>query len=263
MEEAQTQDSAAMPQPEVISPVAEVQQDTTTAQEAAPQKEVQSEEAEWIKNLRRQHKEKSRELEEERRMRKMQEDLLQRFVSQQSAPQQVSAAPREDIIQAIAKQDYVPGEQVAQALREQRGDFDRELAEIKKTFVAQQQNARITDLKREFPDFDQVVNPETIAKLDETNPRLAHLIAKNGDPYEMAVQTYEYIKASGLFSSQQQESRRAKETDMKIEQNKKTVQSPQAFDKRPMAVAFQMTDALKKEVQKEMYHFAQHAGMGY
>ena len=40
----------------------------------------------------------------------------------------------------------------------------------------------INDLKREFTDFDDVVNPETIAILEETNPRLANAIAASKDP---------------------------------------------------------------------------------
>ena len=79
----------------------------------------------------------------------------------------------------------------------------------------------------------------------------------------MGVQTYEYIKAKGL-SNKAPVSKRAQETEAKIEQNKKTVlKSPQAFEKRPMAAAFQMTDAMKKELAKEMYGYASQAGMGY
>lgn len=256
MEEAEKQDSV----PEVISPEAEIQQEEVQSTPVA--KEAPAEDADWIKNLRRGHKEALRQLEEERRERKVERELLQKLVSQSSGPQQVQNPVEENILDDLAKQEYVEGPKVAKALQKQREDFRKEIDEVKKTYAAQQQNSLISELKREFPDFDQVVNPETLAELEEKNPRLATAIARSNDPYLMAIQSYEYIKAKSL-SSKPAESKRAKETEAKIEQNKKIVQSPQAYDKRPMAAAFQMTKDMEKELQKEMMTYARQVGMGY
>jgi hypothetical protein len=108
------------------------------------------------------------------------------------------------------------------------------------------------------------VNSETLELLEETNPRLAASLARTmkDDPYAFAVQSYEYIKSKGL-SKVAGTSKRANETEKKIEQNKKTVQTPAAFDKRPMAQAFKITPAMQKELAEEMMHYAQQAGMGY
>ena len=50
--------------------------------------------------------------------------------------------------------------------------------------------------------------------------------------------------------------RRAKEVEKKLEQNAKTVQTPQAYDKRPMAQAFQMSKAEMANIYKEMMGYA-------
>jgi hypothetical protein len=57
--------------------------------------------------------------------------------------------------------------------------------------------------------------------------------------------------------------RRAKEVEKKIEENSKTVQTPQAFEKRPMAQAFKMTESELAVLYKEMTHYANMAGGGY
>jgi hypothetical protein len=52
------------------------------------------------------------------------------------------------------------------------------------------------------------------------------------------------------------DSRRSKEIDQKLEKNAKTVQSPLANDKRPMAQAFKLTEAEKSQLQDEMMRYA-------
>ena len=248
MDEVETQ---AVEQPEVAQDVASPTTETNQDVSNEPSQEESRQDRNW-REIRRVNSELERKV-------KMQEELLQRVMTQQ-APQ---AAPvqKKDIIHEISQEEYVPGNKVAEALQQQKEEFRRELEEVKKTYSNQKQSSLLNDLKREFSDFDDVVNPETIAILDETNPRLANAIASSNDPYMIAVQTYEYIKAKGLASKPP--SKRAIETERKIEQNKKTINTPQAFEKRPMAQAFQMTDAMKKELQREMYGAANQAGMGY
>ena len=126
--------------------------------------------------------------------------------------------------------------------------------------MKEQEKSQFLDkLKREFSDFEEVVTPETLAILEETNPRLANLIAKSKDPYEIGLQSYEYIKALNL-SDKAPQKRRAKEVEKKIEENAKTVQTPQAYDKRPLAQAFMLTDAMKSDLYKEMMQYASLAG---
>ena len=119
----------------------------------------------------------------------------------------------------------------------------------------------MSELKREYADFDQVVNPENLDLIEETNPRLAKSLAKTltEDPYSFAVQSYEYIKSKGIGRAPP----KVTEADQKIVQNKKTVPSPQTFEKRPMAQAFQPSKEMQKETYAEMMRYAQQAGLGY
>lgn len=252
MDEAETHEI----EKEVVSPQAEATQ-VNQHIESAPQEE---EHPDWIKNLRRDRKVLRQQLEEGKKREKMQEELLQRLISQQqqSAPSQPQ---EEDIIQQIAREEYVPGEKVAKGLKKIEEKFDRQVQEIRREYASKHQNSLFNDLKREYSDFDSVVNPETLEILEETNPRLAQAIASNPDPYLMAVQSYEYIKAKGIHNSQT--SKRVRETEAKIEQNKKTIRSPTAYESRPMATAFQMSEQMKEELRKEMYGNASRVGMGY
>ncbi len=254
MEEVENQGVAQEVAQEVANP------QTEATQEVSSGSEVSQEEGRQDRNWR----ELRRAKEDWERKAKMQEELLQRLMNQQLQPQNANstAQQEEDIIHEISKEEYVPGEKVARGFKKLEEKFDRRVQEIEKRYEEKHKNSLFNDLKREFADFDDVVNPETLALLEESNPRLANAIAASKDPYNMAIQSYEYIKAKGL-SNNSSVSKRARETDAKIEQNKKTIQSPQAFEKRPMAQAFQVTDAMKKELQKEMYQYAQQAGMGY
>jgi alanyl-tRNA synthetase len=184
-------------------------------------------------------------------------------MTNQAVAQQPSQAA-EDILQKVQRQEYVAGEDVAKALQQQREEFKQQLEELKKQSEQQKAVSMFADLKREFSDFDEIVNPDTLALLDETYPRLAQTIAKSKDPYDAALLAYETIKAKGL-TERVPDARRAKEVEKRLEQNKKTVQTPQAFEKRPMAQAFRMpeTKQEKEAVYKEMLKYAQMAGGGY
>ncbi len=98
--------------------------------------------------------------------------------------------------------------------------------------------------------------------MEEQDPELAKSIADTNDPYKIAIQSYKYIKAMGI-ESKVPNARRAKEIDKKIEKNEKTVQTPQAYEKRPMAEAFKLTDSMKSDLYSEMMSYANQAGMGY
>jgi hypothetical protein len=110
-------------------------------------------------------------------------------------------------------------------------------------------------LNRQYSDFSEIVNPETLSLFEEREPELAQMIADMKDPYKIGMHSYKYIKAMGI-SSKIPESRRQKETEKAIDKAEKTVQSPMAFDKRPIAQAFKMTDAMKKELYREMTGYA-------
>ena len=198
-------------------------------------------------------RERQRDLEREL---KMQREMNERLV--QMMPQQ---APKQEIdeFDGIGDEEFIPVGKVKRLVERQKSRIVKDAVdEIEKRYQQREQSQFLDKLKKQYSDFDDVVNPETIALLENTKPELASTIAALGDPYKMGIQSYEMIKALNL-SSKVTESRRAKEVDKKLEKNAKTVQSPQAFDKRPMAQAFRLTDEAKKELYKEMHQYASYA----
>lgn len=205
-------------------------------------------------------RELNRSKEEWKRKAQMYEELLPKVMTQQPVSQ---PKIEEDLIQEIAKEDYVPGQKVAKALKNQKDEYTKQLEELKNLLQQKTYSDSISELKREYPDLEDVVNPETLQIVKEKNPRLAK--AWQGlDDYSIYVQAYPYIKNEIL--KEVPNSRRVKEVEKKIEQNKKTVQSPAAYgDKRPLAQAFdyaRLTEAQKQDLQNEMHNYARLAG-GY
>ena len=127
--------------------------------------------------------------------------------------------------------------------------------EVQKALQKQHQDQFMDRLNRQYSDFAEIVNPETLSILEEKEPELAATIADLKDPYKIGVQSYKYIKAMGL-SQTAKETRREKEIDKAIEKSEKAVTSPMAFDKRPIAQAFKLTDAMKKDLYREMHGYA-------
>ena len=136
--------------------------------------------------------------------------------------------------------------------------LEEKIAHLEGLIKKQDEEKRIRDFRKQYPDFDDVVNVETLELLEKREPELANDIAQSTDPFMMGFRSYKTIKALGL-QADVPTSRRVAEVDKKIEQNKKTVQSPQAYDKRPMAKAFKTTAADQKRLYEEMMGFASQA----
>jgi len=130
--------------------------------------------------------------------------------------------------------------------------------EVESYLKKQEQSQFMDRLSRQYSDFSEVVNPETLSILEEKEPELAATIADLKDPYKIGVQSYKYIKAMGLSQSAK-EAKREKEIDKAIDKSNKAVASPMSYDKRPIAQAFQLTDAMKKDLYREMHGYAARA----
>lgn len=194
---------------------------------------------------------------------KMQEELIAQLLTAQQQVSQQSKAPEVDELDSVPDEDYIQKGQVKKLVRkaeERAAQIAKQ--ETEKLFQQREQSQFMDRLKKQFSDFDEIVNPETLSLLEENDPDLANTIAELKDPYKIGLQSYKYIKALGI-SEKAPSARRVKEVEKKIEQNAKTVQTPQAFDKRPMAQAFQMTEADKKKLYSEMMHYANMSGGGY
>lgn len=202
---------------------------------------------------------KNAELERElKQMRDMQMQIMQAQIGN-AAP----ARQEIDEFDKIGDEEFIPlgkvrklAEKNTQKVLKNAEDLVRQ--EVQKAFKTQQDNQFMDRLNRQFSDFNEIVNPETLSILEEREPELAAQIVESKDPYKIGVQSYKYIKAMGL-SKTAKETRREKEIDKAIEKSEKAISSPMAFDKRPIAQAFKLTDAMKKDLYREMHGYAAYA----
>lgn len=226
--------------------------ETTQQEESTQQAQVESRNDRNWREMRRQN-------DELKQRAKMQDEMLQKLLS---AQQQIQSQPKEEEIK-ISDDDYVQGAQVKKLLSRNTEEVKKSAREEAQRFMHEQEQSRFLEkLKRQFNDFEDVVNPETLAILEETDPDLATTIAELKDPYKIGLQSYKYINALGL-AKKVPAARRVKEVEKKLEENAKTVQTPQAYDKRPMAAAFQFGEVDSKTLYKEMMHYASMSGGGY
>ena len=179
---------------------------------------------------------------------KQKDEMLNRLLQQQQPQQQVIPEPE------IPDDDFVPVKGVKGIAKKAVQPLERKIEELEKKLASQEQEKRLRSLKSQYPDFDDVVNVETLEIFEKMKPGLAATISKL-DPYDMGIQSYEFIKSLGILD-QLPDARRKKEIDTKLEKNSKTVQSPMAYDKRPIAQAFKSTQAEKTRLYEEMMEYA-------
>lgn len=186
------------------------------------------------------------------------EDMLDKFMSSQLMNQQQAASKQEvDEFDSIGAEEFIPKGKVERLVEKKAQQYAEQIArkEVERHIKQQKDDQFLDRLNRQYSDFSDLVNPETLSLLEEQEPELAQSIAELKDPYKIGLQSYKYIKAMNLVSKVP-ESRREKEIEKKIEKAEKAVQSPMAFDKRPIAQAFKMTDAMKKDLYREMMGYA-------
>lgn len=155
----------------------------------------------------------------------------------------------------IAPDEYANYGGVQKVAKKTVQPLEEKLQKLEEELAMQKQRELLHSLRNKFSDFDQVVTPETLAILEQKEPELASSIADLRDPYKIGVQSYKYIKALNLQDDVPAK-RRQKEAQKMLEKNEKSVPTPQAFDKRPMAQAFRMTEEEKNAIYNEMMGFA-------
>lgn len=226
-------------QPESIQPVQKTQEETIQQKN--------------FKQLRERQQQLERDLE-------VQRQLNEKLMQMNQSPKSVEV----DEFDSISDDDFIPKGKVKNLVKKEAYKIAQEIAqqETQRMIKAQEQSQFMDRLRRQYSDFDDIVNPETLSLLEQQDPELASTIASTKDPYKIGIQSYKYIKALKL-AEKAPEARRLKEADKKLEQNAKTVQTPQAYDKRPMAQAFKMTESEKNQIYNEMMGYASQAGFSY
>jgi hypothetical protein len=228
--------------------------------ESAPTSEVATEQPEEEAKQERNWKEVRRKQREAEYKLQAQEEMIEKLLAATKTTP-VHQAPEEPDEFANIDPDDIPTWGQADRRIEKKAEA---IAEKKyREFRAQEEQSRFLEhLKSEFSDFSDVVNPDSIAILEEKQPKLAATIAELKDPYKMGLQTYHYLKAMDL-SGDVSKKRHAKEAAKKMEKNENAVQSPQAFNKRPMAQAFHVTEAEKTKLYDEMMGYSRLSGGQY
>jgi len=201
---------------------------------------------------------KNAELEKE--LRQLKDAQMQMMQAQLASQQQQTVRQEVDELDTIGDEEFIPLGKVKKLTEKEtrkvlKNAEDLVEKAVEKRLKKMQDDQFMDRLNRQYSDFSEVVNPETLSILEEKEPELAATIADLKDPYKIGVQSYKYIKAMGL-SQKATESRREKEIDKAIAKQEKAITSPMAYDKRPIAQAFKLTDAMKKDLYREMHGYA-------
>jgi hypothetical protein len=226
-----------------VAPDQQTENHEQVAQQPPPQVEEDRQERNW-KAARERQKELEREL-------KLQREMTEKLLAMTSS--QAQKPPEVDEFDQIGDDEYISKGKVQALVHKKASKIAEDIAQrkVEEALQKREQANFLDNLKRKFSDFDDVVNSDSLALLEQQDPELAQTIADLKDPYKMGVQSYKYIKALNL-TEKVPEARRANEIEQKLEKNAKTIQSPQAFEKRPMAKAFELTESMKSELYKEM-----------
>ena len=191
---------------------------------------------------------------------KAKDEIIEKLLKERNNTPVQEQAKEPDEFASIASDDYPTWGQTDKRI-EKRSEA---IAEKKYREMRQKEEASrwAERLQSEYSDFSDVVTPDSIAVFEKKQPKLAATIAKLKDPYDMGYQTYHFLKSLDL-NDEVSKKRHVKEVENKLEKNSKAVQSPQAYDKRPMAQAFKLTDSEKSNLYKEMEGAARKVGFGY
>lgn len=230
--------------------------------EVAPQestesaKEDQSHEDRNERNWRRANEAIKRR---EQEIRQQREEIAELRKMVESKNQQ----PEVDELDTIQADEFIPKGKIDKLWEKRERRLREETKkEIEEAFLMKEKLRWKDRLKEKYSDFDDVVNVETLSLLEERDPEIAETIAELKDPYKVGIQSYKYIKALGLTNSLGSDKRK-KEVEKKLTENEKTLQSPQVYDKRPLAQAYRITDADRKALYKEMMEAAGAGGFSY
>ena len=171
---------------EVATPQTENHGSTTNQLPETTKSAEDRQDRNW-KEMRRRQQDLERDLQMQR---EMNEKLLQMASQTNPVKQEV------DELDAIGDEEFIPKDKVNKLVEKKAARIAEEIAkrETEKFFTQQKQAQFMDRLKSKYSDFEEVVNPETMALLEEQDPELATTIASAKDPYLIGMQCYKYIK---------------------------------------------------------------------
>jgi len=204
-------------------------QGTATSEKIDPPKD---EYLEQVKNWRA-LREKADKAERER-------DELAKLLQQQNVPQQQQV--NNDF--TVGDDDLVEGKH----LKQQQQTTNKRIWELEERLIE-------AHIKSKYPDFDEVVTPDTLGMLRDADPELAESLASNPNIQSKAIAAYKSIKRYGFARPQKYEQSKEKVNQNVSKPRTVTSISPQQADSplsRVNAFAEGLTDSVKEQVWKEM-----------
>ena len=132
-------------------------------------------------------------------------------------------------------------------------ELRNELQALKQELVEQK-------VRAQFPDYNDVVNPESIRRFKEIDPEMAYSLSKSDDPYALSVAVYRAIKRMGSEVGEVPMEKK------KAEANLKKPMSVQAVPKASTpigTVGMSQNGFLTKELKEQMWKEMQQAVKGY
>ena len=128
-----------------------------------------------FRNMRRKQNELERRLKEKD---EMVDKLLKMQLDQSNRVLPVVEEPEEP------DEEFIPKGKVKSLAKKQMAPLEKRLEELESRLEQQKQSAFFDKLKKQYSDFDEIVNPDTLALLEEQDPELAQtdleLIYDNG-----------------------------------------------------------------------------------
>jgi hypothetical protein len=141
--------------------------------------------------------EEAREREREARIKA---EMETQYLKQEMENIKAMMTPKEiDPLDAISDDDYADPSKfkakLQQRLEKERQQFRKEAEEIARAAIEKDRKSNyLTRLKSEFQDFDQVMNEDNVAKLEQANPEFVQSLFHIQDDYERRKLAYKYLK---------------------------------------------------------------------
>ncbi len=177
----------------------------------------------------------------------------QRQSQQQSRPQEQESEQEDP---ELAPDDLVEAKYVNKKVKKLQEQLHQQQQQLKQQQQQAYEAAVEAKVKMQYPDFDKIVNQETIAMFKTVEPELAAAVNASPDLYAQAVSAYKMIKKLGIVVEDNYQEQKALVQKNAVKPKPMASVSPQQGDS-PLskANAFAngtLTDDLKKQLWKEM-----------
>lgn len=139
--------------------------------------------------------------------------------------------------------------------------YDSEMKRMRQELQQTRQSMAEERLKTQYPDFDRVVNEQTIGEFRKRNPGLAASIAQTEDLYEKAQAAYTLIKNMGIYQEDNYGPDRHKAETNSAKPRPSNTISPQRGES-PLSHANAFANGLTEDLRKQLWREMEQARKG-